>query len=111
MLNNPQANYVQRGESIDFTNNGSSDIKANDVVALANRIGVAGCDIPVGATGSINVLGVYDMPADTATEFAVGEEVYWDGSKLTATATDNTPAGWVVMAKPAATTIARVKIG
>jgi predicted RecA/RadA family phage recombinase len=111
MLNNPQANYVQRGEAIDFTNTGSTDIKANDVVSLATRIGVAGCDIPVGATGSVHVIGVYDIPASTTEAFTVGQAVYWKNGALTSDSTGAVPAGWVVEAKPTAKSVARVKIG
>lgn len=111
MLNNPQASYVQRGESIDFTNSGSTDIKANDVVSLGTRIGIAGCDIPVGATGSVHVVGVYDLPASNTEAFTVGQAVYWNGTVITANETDNVPAGWVVEPKTTAGTIARIKIG
>ncbi|THD15366.1 hypothetical protein CI793_13450 [Anoxybacillus ayderensis] len=110
MLNNPQAYYVQRGETIDFTNTGSTDIKANDVVPLATRIGVAGCDIPVGATGSVHVIGVYDIPASTTEAFTVGQAVYWKDGALTSDET-GVPAGWVVEPKTTTKSLARVKIG
>ncbi|MCT8975501.1 DUF2190 family protein [Clostridium sp. CX1] len=111
MLNNPQASYVQRGEAIDYTNTGVTNIKANDVVRLATRIGVAGCDVPVGAKGSIHVVGVYDLPALNTEVFAVGQAAYWNGTAITVTAGTNTPAGWVVEAKATAGTVARIKIG
>ncbi|EFV78958.1 hypothetical protein HMPREF1013_00842 [Bacillus sp. 2_A_57_CT2] len=111
MLNNPQAQYVQRGESIDFVNNGAVDIKANDIVSLNTRIGVAGCDIPVGATGSVHVFGVFDAPALTTEAFTIGQAVYWKDTALTGTATDAVPAGWVVEAKATAKSTARIKIG
>lgn len=111
MLNNPQTNYVQRGESIDFKNTGASDIKANDVVELGTRIGVAGCDIPVGVTGSVNVIGVFDVPAVTTEAFTVGQQVYWNDTALTSDSTGATPAGWIVEAKLLAGSRAKVKIG
>ncbi|WP_041272390.1 DUF2190 family protein [Desulfitobacterium hafniense] len=113
MLNNPQASYVQRGEAIDYKNEGSAEIKANDVVTLGTRVGVAGCDIPVGATGSVHVLGVYDLPALNSEAFTVGQAAYWNSTDkvVTVTAGTNTPAGWVVQAKASAGTIARIKIG
>lgn len=111
MLNNPQASYVQSGEVIDYKNVGQTNIKANDVVSLATRIGVAGCDIPVGATGSVHVEGIFDFPANNTEAFTVGQEVYWDGSSITSTETNNVPAGWVVEAKASTGTVARVKIG
>ncbi|MGP7817765.1 DUF2190 family protein [Niallia sp. 01092] len=111
MLNNPQTSYVQRGESIDFINSGSTLIKANDVVPLTTRIGIAGCDIPVGAVGSVNVIGVYDIPAVTTEAFAAGQTVYWKNNALTTDSVDAVNAGWVVEAKASSKAIARVKIG
>lgn len=111
MLNNPQASYVQRGESIDYKNTESAEIKANDVVSLNTRIAVAGCDIPVGSMGSLHVMGVYDLPSVNTEEFTVGQAVYWKDSKLTATADGAIPAGWAVEAKATAKTVARIKIG
>lgn len=111
MLNNPQASYVQRGEVIDFKNAGSTAIKANDVVSLTTRIGIAATDIPVGVTGTVNVMGVYDVPASNTEAFTVGQAVYWKGSSLTATSTDAIVAGWVVEPKATPGTKARIKIG
>lgn len=111
MLNNPQASYVQRGESIDYKNTDSTDIKANDVVSLTTRIAVAGCDIPVGTVGSLHVMGVYDLPAVNTEEFTVGQEVYWKNNKLTGTADGAIPAGWVVEAKATSKSMSRIKIG
>lgn len=111
MLNNPQAQYVQRGETIDFKNVGVVDIKSNDVVSLTTRIGVAGGNIPVGATGSVNVIGVFDLPASTAEAFTVGQAVYWKDTSLVSASAGAVPAGWVVDAKALANSKARVKIG
>lgn len=111
MLNNPQTHYVQRGETIDYLNNGETDIKANDVVSLGTRIGIAGCDIPVGATGSVHVIGVYDIPASTSEAYVVGQAVYWKDAAITSVSTDAVPAGWVVEPKATAKSLARVKIG
>ncbi|KYD02643.1 hypothetical protein B4102_0237 [Heyndrickxia sporothermodurans] len=111
MLNNPQTSYVQRGESIDFKNNGASDIKSDSVVSLGTRIGISGCDIPVGAVGSVHVIGVYNLPAVNTEAFTVGQAVYWKDNALTATETGAIPAGWVVEAKATAGTRAKVKIG
>lgn len=111
MLNNPQAQYVQRGETIDFKNSGAAEIKTNEVVSLTSRIGIAGCDIPVGAVGSVNVIGVFSLPALTTEAFTVGQPVYWKDNALTGTETGAVPAGWVVEAKLQANAVAKVKIG
>lgn len=111
LLNNPEAVYVQRGEAIDYTNTGVVDLKATEIVALTGRIGVAGTDIPVGATGSLHVIGVFDVPATNTEAFTVGQPVYWDGAAVVSVEAGNTLAGWVVAPKVSAGTIARVKIG
>lgn len=111
MLNNPQTQYVNRGESIDYTNSGVSEIAANSVVVLTSRIGIAGTNIPVGAIGTVNITGVYDIPATTTEAYTVGQPVYWDGTTITSVATDNELAGFVVLPKDTAAAIARVKIG
>lgn len=111
MLNNPQTSYVNRGEVIDYKNNGASKINANAVVPLETRIGIAATDILVGAVGSINVIGVYDIPALTTEAFKAGQAAYWNGTAITITAGSNVPAGWIVEAKASAGAIARVKIG
>lgn len=111
MLNNPKANYIQRGEVIDYKNNGNAVIKANDVVVLTSRIGVAGSDIKVGDTGSLNVVGVYELPALNTESYTVGQIVYWKDDALTATQTGAVEVGWVVEPKATAATKARIKIG
>ena len=105
-----QAVYVQRGETIDFTNNTESNINVGDVVVLEKRIGIAGNNIPVGSAGAIHVSGVYEVEAETTAAFAVGQTVYFDSGKLTATV-GNVVAGFIVAPKAIASSKARVKIG
>ena len=102
--------YVHIGESIDYQNLGTNAIKYGDVIALGSRIGVASADIAVGALGTLAVLGVFDMPAAGTEAFVVGDDLYWDGSKLTKTAGTNPKAGWCTLAKTAAGTVGRVKL-
>lgn len=103
--------YVQRGESIDFKNTGNADIGYDEVVSLSGRIGIAGTDIPIGTTGSLHVIGVFDLPADKSEALDVGQEVYWTGECITSTVDGNVRAGWVVAPKNTTGDIARVKIG
>lgn len=115
-----KAMYWQRGESIDYVNGGSDAIAANTVVILGQRIGVAGEDIPVGATGSLHVTGVFKMEK-AAEEITAGTEVYLDPSgKITAAAstpgeeegepTAHVKAGFVIEKAASADTYAVVKI-
>jgi predicted RecA/RadA family phage recombinase len=104
--------YIQRGETIDYTNPGPQPLAYNDVVNLTTRIGIAGENISVGATGSAHVVGVYELPAINNAAFAVGEQLYWDpvAGVLTNVAQNNVPAGWATEPKALADTTARVKI-
>lgn len=104
-----QANYVARGEVLDYKNETLANINVGDVVVIGDRIGVAAYDIPVGATGVLNVQGVYDIESE-ATQMNVGQTVYYNDGKITATSGD-VVAGFVVSPKSAASTRVNVKIG
>ena len=106
------AQYWQRGESIDFKNDGTVAIKHGDVIPVGNRIGIAGCDILPGAMGSLHVTGVFIMPKATGA-VTLGDELYWDtgSANITATAGSNVPAGWAVAAAAAGDATIYVKIG
>ncbi len=105
-----KAIYQQRGETIDFVNNTGEEIKANDVVTLTNRIGIAATDIPAGAKGAIHITGVFKLPADTTAAFTVGQTVYLSGDKVVEASDGGVIAGFVVEPKTANGTIAVVKI-
>lgn len=104
--------YIQKGDVIDYTNPGPVPILYGSVVNLTNRIGIAGEDIAVGATGSIHVVGVFELPAVNNAAFNVGDQLYWDpvAGVLTDAAQGNIPAGWATEPKALAGTTARVKI-
>lgn len=103
------ATKIQDGNVIDYT--ATADISVGDVIDLTSRIGVALTDIADTEVGAVDLEGVYELTATTATAFSVGDAVYWDGSALTKTDTD-TPAGMAVTAKASATAgIVNVRIG
>lgn len=104
--------FYQDGKTIDYTNGGASAIEYGEIIPLTTRIAVAGENIAVGETGSINVEGVFELPAVNNAAFAVGDALYWDAvaGKLTKTATSNTQAGWAAYAKAETGTTAYVKI-
>lgn len=105
--------YIQKGKTIDYKNGGAAAIEYKEVIPLVTRIGIAGENITVGATGSVETEGVYELPAVNDTAFAVGDQLYWDATagKLTKTSEANTPAGWCVEVKAQAGALAKVKIG
>lgn len=104
------ATYFQRGEALDYTNGTANKIAAGTVVVYGDRIGVAGCDIAAGETGSIHVEGVFEMPLSDAAGMTAGAAVYWDGTGITATASTNTPAGYAAAAAAAGAATVLVKI-
>ena len=67
-----KAEYLQRGEALDYTNATEDTIPAGAIVAIATRLGVAGCDIPPGKTGS---LGIGAQALQSAVERAVGADI------------------------------------
>jgi len=105
--------FVQKGDTIDYTNPGPAPIQYNDVVPLTTRIGIAGENIAVGATGSLHVTGVWELPAVNNVAFTVGQQLYWDpvAQVLTDAAQNNILAGWATEPKAQAATTAKVKIG
>ena len=105
------ATYWERGESIDYLNTGTDLIKFGDVVELGTgHVGVAGCDIGVGETGSLHVIGAYWLPSGGAA-FAVGDEAFWDAAAGQVVASGTTSAGWVIKAATASDITVLVKIG
>jgi len=106
------AEYFQRGESLDYTNAGSAAIDAGDVVVIGTKIGIAGCDIAVGDTGSVHVEGVFAMPLKASTTVAMGAAVYWDATnaEITTTSSSNTLAGYAAAAAASGDATILVKI-
>lgn len=104
-----KAIYHQSGTVIDFINTTTSDIEANEIVVLTNRIGVAATAIPVGGLGAINVVGVYTLPAEASVAFTVGQKLYFSGGKVTATEGD-VVAGYAIADKTQAANAVNVKI-
>ena len=81
-----KARYWEKGVKIDYKNSGSAAIEAGTVVTIGSRIGVAGADIAVGATGSVILDGVFVMPKATGA-VTLGQELYFDASAGNVTTT------------------------
>ena len=83
-----KAEYLQRGESLDYTNATEETIPDGAVVTIGSRIGVTGCPIPPGKTGSLHVVGVFEIAKSGAAAVEMGATVYFDGTGITDAATD-----------------------
>lgn len=105
------AKYIQNGSVIDFVNGTEAKISAGDVVVLAYGVGVAACDIAVGAKGSLAIEGVFEFDKTTSLEIAIGDVVFFNttSEKITKTATD-VPVGIAIEAGASAATSIRVKL-
>lgn len=93
-----KAEYLQRGEALDYTNTTDAIIPAGSVIPIKTRIGVAGTDIAPGQVGSLHVMGVFTMDKADGKEVAMGEALYFDegSGNLTTDANGNVPAGYAV---------------
>lgn len=106
-----KATYYQRGEVIDYANSGAKDIPAGTIVAIGNRVGIAGTDIPVGAIGTLAVEGTYIMPKAASLAISAGDEVYFNTSNDNIDKTSSgVPAGYAVSDAGASDTEVFVKL-
>ena len=107
-----KANYRYKGESINYINTTEKAIEGGDVVSLGTRVGIAGTNIPVGATGSLHTVGVFEMPKAASVVIAQGAAVYFNTENGYVTTTDtDVPCGWAIAAATADDTFVAVKIG
>ena len=82
----------QKGAALDYPNKTEDVIAAMQVIPFGARVGIAGCEIAPGETGSIYVEGVFAMPkAEGAGAITAGQEVQIDGDGYV-TAYDGTAA-------------------
>ena len=86
------ARFVHDGKAIDYTPD--SDVVAGQVVVLGDLIGIAKIEIPTGRTGSLALVGVYDVAkaTGTGTAIAVGVKAYWDEAESVAKTDDESGA-------------------
>lgn len=82
------AEFWQRGEALDYTNSTEETIPANTIVQIGTRIGVTGCPIDPGETGSLHVVGVFEIAKTGTADIAMGTTVYFDGTGVTDTEGD-----------------------
>jgi predicted RecA/RadA family phage recombinase len=74
------SNFIQPGEVIDWTNSTGGDKAAGAVIAVGQMLGVALVAIANGATGSVQIRGVFEVPKVSGAVIAAGESLVWDVS-------------------------------
>ena len=77
------AEYLQRGEALDYTNATDELIPAGAIVVVGDRIGVTGCPIPAGNTGTLHMVGVFEIAKTGTAAIEMGKTVYFDGTGIT----------------------------
>lgn len=115
---NVTAEYIQRGEALDYKNTGTKAIPCDTVVAVGGRIGVTGGEIKPGELGSLHMVGVYKLPKTGTGAIEMGAAVYFDGVGITDAGSDGaetnptayTPAGYAAAPALAADTHVLVKL-
>ena len=104
------AKYWQKGEVIDYKNEGSTTIDLGNVVMLGERIGISGDVIQPDKTGTVHVSGVFVMAKDS-TAIDLGADVFYDETGDAVTTTGTVPIGWAIEAATGTDTEVKVKIG
>lgn len=105
-----KATYVQKGETLDYKNASEEKIEAGTIFSVGKRIGVAGCDILPGETGSIHVEGVFEVTKADKEEIEMGTVLYITESGLTKTEDANVCAGYAAAKSAASDATILVKI-
>lgn len=94
-------NYQQPGEVLDFVNATGAAVASGAVVPVGNILGVALTDIADGATGSVQIQGVFVCPKVSGAVIAQGESLVWDVSASAFDDSAATPATGDVSGAPA----------
>ncbi len=83
-------NYVQEGDSVNYTVPNATTIASGDVVAIGNLTGVAVTSGTAGDVIVVNLCGVYELPKDAPLVITQGDRLFWNASnkEITKTATD-----------------------
>lgn len=94
-------NYIQPGEVIDWVNGTGSAVVSGQVVRVGKVLGVALVAIAIGATGAVQLTGVFEVPKVSGAVIAQGENLVWDASAAAFDDNAATPASGDVSGAPA----------
>lgn len=105
-------NYVQDGNTMDWTNNTQVLVVSGAMVVTGDLVGVAVADIPVGGEGVLLMTGVFALPKSGAATFDQGDKVYALADGITGDAGSANPlAGTAWKAAGATDTTCLVRLG
>ncbi|MFQ3396300.1 DUF2190 family protein [Enterobacter mori] len=80
-------NYIEDGDSIDWTNTTGAVVHSGDLVVVGNLCGVAVGDIPADAPGVLITTGVFSLPK-AQEDITLGAALYVADGMLTVSAGD-----------------------
>lgn len=83
-------NFIQSGDVLDYVNGTGQAIASGDVVVVGSLIGVALVNIADGATGAVQLEGIFIIAKTTSLAITQGDKLYFNTStkKVTKTVTD-----------------------
>lgn len=106
-------NFIQRGDTITVPS--PADVSSGELVIIGSLIGVAAGDAATGDDLDIVTRGVFELPKVAASEFAVGDDVFYDDATDLLTPDDaageNTRIGVAVTAAPNPSATVAVRLG
>lgn len=106
-------NYLQAGDTITYTNTGSTAISSGDPVQIGSLFGVAITDIAAtSGTGEVKLCGVFELDKTASQAWTQGALLYWDAtnSKATTASSGNKIIGCAWAAATAAATEGQVRL-
>lgn len=74
------AEYVQRGETLDYKNTTTKVIPCDAIIAIGGRVGVTGGEIKPGELGSLHMVGVFRVKKSADGEISQGQDLIFDGT-------------------------------
>jgi predicted RecA/RadA family phage recombinase len=101
------ADYVQKGDILDYTAGGSA-VPAGGVVVIGSLVGVAPRPIAANSMGALAVEGVFALPCTTGATGAQGSAILWNASTSLAETATGAAAGKLAKARAAADTSVHV---
>lgn len=113
-------NYQQEGKRITWTNGTEDAVSAGDPVVVGTQIGVACVDIAAGASGAVEMEGVFTLPKTTGAAINQGTAPLFDISTGTFLPQTGTAAAgdisgccvaWATAASAATSVIVKINVG
>jgi len=107
-------NYIQDGDTVDYTNGTGSAIASGAVVVVGNRqLGIALVAMAIAAIGAVALEGVFQLAKNTSDAIVQGQKLWWDavaGEVINTPAINSYFIGYAIKAELAATATVHVAL-